>query len=141
MLPLHNSNTNSLAMPDITALLDVLFILLVFMLLTAAIKLDMLTVTLPTTGSEALPIETIQKPLVLSLQYNEQELRLTYGLAEQPFESLEPLLVVLTNTKKTDKTLVLAVDKNTPSHYLIDLLSKLSAENFTVANLLIENNK
>ncbi len=138
MLPLHKANTHSMAMPDLTALLDVLFILLVFMLLTAAIKLDMLTVTLPTTGSEVQSIETANQPLVLSVQYSEQQL--TYGLADQPFASLEQLFVVLANSKKTDSNIVLAVDKNTPSHYLIDLLAKLSAENFTVANLLIENN-
>ena len=138
MLPLHNQHTNSLAMPDITALLDVLFILLVFMLLTAAIKLDMLSVTLPTSGSEAQSIDTTTKALVLSLQYTQEQI--TYGLAKQPFDSLEQLFMALANTNKTDRTLVLAVDKNTPSHYLIDILSKLSAENFAVANLLIENN-
>jgi biopolymer transport protein ExbD len=137
MLPLHNQHTNSPVMPDITALLDVLFILLVFMLLTAAIKLDMLSVTLPTSGSEAQSIETTKKTVVLSIQYTDKQI--TYGLADQPFDSLEQIFTSLSSTNKTDQTLVLAVDKNTPSHYLIDLLSKLSAENFAVANLLIEN--
>ena len=136
MLPLHKPDTNPLVMPDITALLDVLFILLVFMLLTAAIKLDMLTVTLPTAGSEAQSIETVKKPLVLSLQFTEQ--KLTYGLAEQPFESLDSLFIALAEKNNSNRTLVLAVDENTPSHYLINLLSELSAKNFSVANLLID---
>ena len=136
MLPLHKPDTNPLVMPDITALLDVLFILLVFMLLTAAIKLDMLTVTLPNAGSEAQSIETVKKPLVLSLQFTEQ--KLTYGLAEQPFESLDSLFIALAEKNNENRTLVLAVDENTPSHYLIDLLSELSAKNFSVANLLID---
>jgi biopolymer transport protein ExbD len=136
MLPLHKPDTNPLVMPDITALLDVLFILLVFMLLTAAIKLDMLTVTLPTAGSELQSIETVKKPLVLSVQFTEQ--KLTYGLAEQPFESLDSLFIALAEKNNANRTLVLAVDENTPSHYLIDLLSELSAKNFSVANLLID---
>jgi len=136
MLPLHKPDTNPLVMPDITALLDVLFILLVFMLLTAAIKLDMLTVTLPNAGSEAQSIETVKKPLVLSLQFTEQ--KLTYGLAEQPFESLDSLFIALAEKNNENRTLVLAVDENTPSHYLINLLSELSAKNFSVANLLID---
>jgi biopolymer transport protein ExbD len=136
MLPLHKPDTNPLVMPDITALLDVLFILLVFMLLTAAIKLDMLTVTLPMAGSEAQSIETVKKPLVLSVQFTEQ--KLTYGLAEEPFESLDNLFIALAEKNNANRTLVLAVDENTPSHYLIDLLSELSAKNFSVANLLID---
>ncbi len=136
MLPLHKPDTNPLVMPDITALLDVLFILLVFMLLTAAIKLDMLTVTLPTAGSEPQSIETVKKPLVLSLQFTEQ--KLTYGLAEQPFESLDSLFIALAEKNNANRTLVLAVDENTPSHYLINLLSELSTKNFSVANLLID---
>ncbi len=136
MLPLHKPETNTLVMPDITALLDVLFILLVFMLLTAAIKLDMLSVTLPTAGSEAQSIENVKKPLVLSLQFNDE--KLIYGLAEQPFESLDSLFVALAEKNNANSTLVLAVDENTPSHYLINLLSELSARNFPVANLLID---
>jgi biopolymer transport protein ExbD len=136
MLPLHKPDTNPLVMPDITALLDVLFILLVFMLLTAAIKLDMLTVTLPTAGSEAQSIETVKKPLVLSVQFTEQ--KLTYGLAEEPFESLDNLFIALAEKNNANRTLVLAVDENTPIHYLINLLSELSAKNFSVANLLID---
>ena len=136
MLPLYTQDTNPLVMPDITALLDVLFILLVFMLLTAAIKLDMLTVTLPMAGSEAQPIETIKNPLVLSLQFEAQ--KLTYGLAEQPFESLDSLFVALAEKNNENSTLVLAIDENTPSHYLINLLSELSTKNFSVANLLID---
>ncbi len=136
MLPLHKPETNTLVMPDITALLDVLFILLVFMLLTAAIKLDMLTVTLPTAGSEAQSIENVKKPLVLSLHFNDE--KLIYGLAEQPFESLDSLFVALAEKNNANSTLVLAVDENTPSHYLINLLSELSARNFPVANLLID---
>ncbi len=138
MLPLHKPETNTLVMPDITALLDVLFILLVFMLLTAAIKLDMLSVTLPTAGSEAQSIENVKKPLVLSLKFNDE--KLTYGLAEQPFESLDSLFVALAEKNNANSTLVLAVDENTPSHYLINLLSELSARNFPVANLLIDKN-
>jgi len=139
MLPLHKQDTNPLAMPDITALLDILFILLVFMLLTAAIKLDMLTVTLPTAGSEAQSLETVKKPLVLSLQFKAQ--KLTYGLAEQPFKSLDSLFVALAENINSNRVLVLAVDENTPSHYLIELLSELSAKNFSVANLLIDKKK
>ncbi len=136
MLPLHKQDPNTLVMPDITALLDVLFILLVFMLLTAAIKLDMLTVTLPTAGSEAQSIENVKKPLVLSLQFKDD--KLIYGLAEQPYESLDNLFVALAEKNNINRTLVLAIDENTPSHYLINLLSKLSEKNISVANLLID---
>ena len=92
--------------------------------------------TLPTAGSEAQSIETVKKPLVLSVQFTEQ--KLTYGLAEQPFESLDSLFVALAEKNNENRTLVLAVDENTPSHYLINLLSELSAKNFSVANLLID---
>ncbi len=42
----HSSNTQSLA-PDLTPLLDIIFIVMVFLLLTASVKLESLEVELP----------------------------------------------------------------------------------------------
>ena len=72
MLELPDKSNNSSLMPDLTALIDVLFILLVFLLLTAAVKLDMLDVTLPEVGSDnQAPLEQ-QKAIVLSVNYTEK---------------------------------------------------------------------
>ncbi|MEP8024321.1 biopolymer transporter ExbD, partial [Vibrio parahaemolyticus] len=48
----QDNNRNGLT-PDLTPLLDIIFIVMVFLMLTAAVKLDSLDVALPSTDSQA----------------------------------------------------------------------------------------
>lgn len=48
----QDNNSHGLT-PDLTPLLDIIFIVMVFLMLTAAVKLDSLDVSLPSTDSQA----------------------------------------------------------------------------------------
>ncbi|NMT93171.1 biopolymer transporter ExbD, partial [Vibrio alginolyticus] len=48
----QDNNRNGLT-PDLTPLLDIIFIVMVFLMLTAAVKLDSLDVALPSSDSQA----------------------------------------------------------------------------------------
>ncbi len=123
-------------MPDLTALIDVLFILLVFLLLTAAVKLEMLDVALPEVGSDnQAPLEQ-QKAIVLSVKYTDQQL--IYALAKQPFGSLNEVVDAL-REKKSQQGVYLAIDQQVPSGDLVKLLAALSKEDHKIANILIED--
>lgn len=135
MLELPDKSNNSSLMPDLTALIDVLFILLVFLLLTAAVKLDMLDVTLPEVGSDnQAPLEQ-QKAIVLSVNYTEQ--KLIYALAKQPFNSLDEVMAAL-RLKTKQQGVYLAIDQQVPSGELVKLLAALSKEDHKIANLLMK---
>ncbi len=135
MLELPKKSNNPNLMPDLTALIDVLFILLVFLLLTAAVKLEMLDVTLPEVGSDEQAAPEQQKSLVLSVDYKEQQL--IYALAKQPYTSLDAVIKAL---QKTDKQqgVYLAIDQHVPSGELVKLLAELSKQDHKIANILVE---
>ncbi|MGO2011840.1 MAG: biopolymer transporter ExbD [Pseudoalteromonas sp.] len=136
MLELPEKPNNSSLMPDLTALIDVLFILLVFLLLTAAVKLEMLDVTLPEVGSDnQAPLEQ-QKATVLSVKYTEKQL--IYALAKQPFSSLTEVIAAL-RAKKNQQGVYLAIDQQVPSGELVKLLAALSKEDHKIANILIKS--
>lgn len=135
MLELPKKSSNSALMPDLTALIDVLFILLVFLLLTAAVKLEMLDVTLPEVGSNnQAPLEQ-QKAIVLSVNYTDK--KLIYALDKQPYLSLDEVIAALRHKKQ--QGLYLAIDQQVPSGDLVNLLAALSKEDHKIANILIEN--
>ncbi|MGO3849902.1 MAG: biopolymer transporter ExbD [Pseudoalteromonas prydzensis] len=136
MLELPEKTTNSGLMPDLTALIDVLFILLVFLLLTAAVKLEMLDVTLPEVGNDnQAPIEQ-QNALVLSVNFTNQ--KLNYALGKVPYSSLNEVMDALrVNTNK--QGVYLAIDQQVPSGDLVNLLAALSKEDHKIANILIKS--
>lgn len=124
-------------MPDLTALIDVLFILLVFLLLTAAVKLDMLDVTLPEVGSDnQAPLEQ-QKAIVLSVNYADK--KLMYALAKRPYQSLGEVIEALRQHNEQKRGVYLAIDQQVPSGELVKLLAALSKEDHKIANILIKN--
>lgn len=135
MFELPDKSNNSSLMPDLTALIDVLFILLVFLLLTAAVKLDMLDVTLPEVGSDnQAPLEQ-QKAIVLSVNYTEKHL--IYALAKTSYDSLDDVIAALRH--KQQSGVYLAIDQQVPSGELVKLLAALSKEDHKIANILIKS--
>ena len=137
MLELPDKSNNSSLMPDLTALIDVLFILLVFLLLTAAVKLDMLDVTLPEVGSDnQAPLEQ-QKAIVLSVNYVDR--KLIYALAKQPYQSLGDVIEALRQHNEQQRGVYLAIDQQVPGGELVKLLAALSKEDHKIANILIKN--
>ncbi|MDN3379483.1 MULTISPECIES: biopolymer transporter ExbD [unclassified Pseudoalteromonas] len=136
MLELPEKPNSSNLMPDLTALIDVLFILLVFLLLTAAVKLDMLDVTLPEVGSDnQAPLEQ-QKAIVLSVNYVDR--KLIYALAKQPYQSLGDVIEALQQHNEQQRGVYLAIDQQVPSGELVKLLAALSKEDHKIANILIK---
>jgi biopolymer transport protein ExbD len=146
MLALEATEESAAILPDLTALLDILFIVLVFLLLSIATPVDMLEVSLPEAGE----VDTTQldsKTLMISLAYqplagNEAaNKKISYGLAKKQYSSLALLLIALKNQPDSNDQkvkLMLAIDKKAPSEALIELLAVLSRQGYAVANILID---
>lgn len=131
----HKVNDKAL-LPDLTALIDVLFILLVFLLLTAAVKLEMLDVTLPQVGQNEQAPQVEQDVLVLSVRFTEQ--KLIYALAKEPYNSISSVMQAL-RLQTSKRKVYLAIDQQVPSGELVKLLAALSKEEHKVANIMVEN--
>jgi biopolymer transport protein ExbD len=129
----HNSNTSLL--PDLTALLDVLFIVLVFLLLSVAVQVNVMEVSLPDSGEQG-QVVSEQSPQVLSLMYDAKTV--SYALDDQPFSTRQTLMQAVSHTHQ-DKPVFIAIDKETPSEELVKLLAALSKQNRQIANILVEH--
>lgn len=136
MLELPKNNSTPPLLPDLTALLDVLFILLVFLLLTAAVKLNMLDVTLPDTGKNTSTPVQQSDVQVLSVRIHNKKTQ--YGFDHQLYDSLSSAITAL-KAEKQDIPLYLAVDEQVPSGDLVVLLAALSREKYQVANILVKS--
>lgn len=132
MLPLPSEQPTNHALLDLTSLLDVLFIILVFLLLSAAIKLDMLEVTLPTSGEQGKQVTKRQQ--VLSIGFEQQQVQ--YALNNTRYKTKN---AVITALKNTNQPIYLAIDAQLPSHELVSVLAQLSEQGVAVANILTEN--
>lgn len=134
MLELPKVKTQSMA-ADLTALLDVLFIVLVFLLLSVAVKVNVMEVSLPTVGDNNAPVIE-QQPKVISLIYEQNKVK--FALNDQPFSTLEHVIAALEHDLNSTPTFI-AVDKQVPSEYLVQTLAALSQQNITIANISIEH--
>ena len=122
-------------MADLTALLDVLFIVLVFLLLSVAVKVNVMEVTLPMVGEGANTVIE-QKPKVISLIHEQNKVK--FALDDQPFSTLDHVIGALEHNA-TATPVFIAVDKRVPSEYLVQTLAALSQQNIAIANILIEH--
>ncbi len=114
--------------PDLTALIDVVFILLIFFIVSSVFKKEELSLqlSLPTSSSQKLEVETKQINIELSIE------KIAFGGVELDFKSLEDKLSKVT---KKDKPIIVRIDKKVQYEKVIkilDLLQKYSLNNLAL---------
>lgn len=127
--------TESSLMPDLTPLLDIIFIVMVFLLLTAAVKFTSLDVSLPSTDS----------PVVSEI--NTQSITVNI-LAQQPYWAIDGTTYVtwqdftealLKRSKASAKPIVIAADKTAQVQNLVKLLAFLQDNGIAATQLLTDD--
>ena len=122
--------------PDITPLLDIIFIVLVFLMLTANIPLQTLEVELPKTDSEALSSIQDNKAVTINLLAGSPAWALQ-GEKYQDWEQFRPVLLGQVETLK-DAELVLASDKEVTVDNMLKLLAFLQEHQIQATQILME---
>lgn len=121
--------------PDITPLLDIIFIVLVFLLLTANIPLQSLEVDLPKTDSEALSRVQDSKSITINLLAGNP----AWALQGEQYENWEEFKPVLQGQaaalKETD--LILASDKDVTVDSMLKLLAFLQEHQIQATQILM----
>lgn len=125
--------------PDITPLLDIIFIVLVFLLLTANIPLQSLEVDLPQTDSEALSRVQDNKTVTINLLADSP----AWALQGEKFEDWETFRPVLLSqvTMLKDAELVLASDKEVTVDQMLKLLAFLQQHQIQATQILMDEGK
>jgi len=137
-LPANNHRSADVGFPDLTALLDVIFILLVFLLLTANVAPKALTVSLPEKGREHATEIDNPSPITVTLFAGEERWALDGK------EYVNWLVFELSLSEKVrsmdDPKIILAGDKDVSLERLLQLFSWLQGHNLTAAQVLMQPN-
>ncbi|MCG9595964.1 biopolymer transporter ExbD [Vibrio sp. Isolate25] len=123
--------------PDLTPLLDIIFIVMVFLMLTAAVKLDSLEVDLPTTDSQAVA-EVDTKSITVNLLANEPYWAIN-GKEYIDWENFK--LALLEEHKSNHHPIVIGAEKTADVQYLVKLLAFLQENGIQATQLLTEELK
>ncbi len=126
----------SLSMADLTPLLDVVFIVMVFLLFTANVQTLSLPVELPQATQQEVPLTTAPKTLTVSILEADEP----WAIGEQKFDQWEVFATSLLEKVKEapDTTVLIAGDKNAPLGNLVKLMMFLSQHKIEAAQVLME---
>lgn len=129
----QDNNRNGLT-PDLTPLLDIIFIVMVFLMLTAAVKLDSLDVALPSTDSQAVA-EVDKQSITVNILKDEPY----WAINGQTYIDWENFtLALLEESKSTDKPIVIGAEKTANIQSLVQLLGFLRENGIQATQLLTE---
>ncbi|MBM7456410.1 biopolymer transport protein ExbD [Oceanisphaera litoralis] len=123
--------------PDITPLLDIIFIVLVFLMLTANIPLQSLEVDLPKTDSEALSSLRDTESITINLLTGSPAWALQ-GEKYEDWEQFKPVLLGQLTLLK-DAELMLASDREVTVDQMLKLLAFLQEHDIQATQILMEN--
>ncbi|BCN26461.1 ExbD/TolR family protein [Vibrio alfacsensis] len=136
MIKAPRENNHSLT-PDLTPLLDIIFIVMVFLMLTAAVKLDSLDVNLPSTDSKA--VAEVDKQSITVNILNEAPYWAINGKTYIDWENFT--LALLEESKSSDKPIVIGAEKTADIQYLVKLLGFLQENGIQATQLLTEESQ
>ncbi|MBE7636603.1 hypothetical protein GUA87_07075 [Sneathiella sp. P13V-1] len=134
----HTDTDDSQAlMLDLTTLLDIMFILLVFFILTAGASYRMMDLTLPSAVTEETEPAKASKHIFLEIK------QVGYALDGKDISSLGELKSQLPThlQENAGKELVIAGDRGTSLERLLSLLTFLESKGIQAANILMQREK
>ena len=120
--------------PDITPLIDVVFILLIFFIVSSVFKKDELALVLNLPTSSAQEIELKEKEIIIEL--NDEKLAI-YG-NETSYESLEEEIIKIENK---ERNIIFRIDKDVKYEKIIKVLEILQKHQLFNISLITDTKK
>lgn len=134
MIKLPHNESRFRLTPDLTPLLDIIFIVMVFLMLTAAVKLDSLEVDLPTTDSNQ--VSTVDKR---SLTINILDAPPHWAIDGQTYLDWHNFtLALLEQHQSNPQPIVIGAEKTADVQHLVKLLAYLQENGIQATQLLTE---
>ncbi|HHF3075212.1 biopolymer transporter ExbD [Vibrio alginolyticus] len=134
MIKTPKDNTRNDLTPDLTPLLDIIFIVMVFLMLTAAVKLDSLDVNLPSTESQA--VANVDKQSITVNILKDEPYWAINGKTYIDWDNFT--LALLEESKSSDKPIVIGAEKTANIQSLVQLLGFLQENGIQATQLLTE---
>lgn len=138
MIRATHSRDEEQLIPDLTPLIDIIFIVMVFLLLTASVKLQSLEVELPQTDTQVLQT-TEADPVTINLTAHAPY----WALQGKPFETWNAFSHALLRAvqENPDKPVVIGADKSGSVEHMLKLLAFLQQQDIKATQLLMEEDK
>lgn len=130
---LHEAGLHDL-MPDLTPMLDILFILLVFFMLTAGAVYQSIEITLPSSVQEELSLVNEPKHIMLEIRPD----RFVVDGKQVPTLVALKQLMPKVIAQKPSYELVVAGDKGIAIERLLKVLTFLQSQGIVTANILMQ---
>ncbi|MHA2709751.1 ExbD/TolR family protein [Vibrio owensii] len=137
MIKAPQDNSSHGLTPDLTPLLDIIFIVMVFLMLTAAVKLDSLDVNLPSTDSQA--VAAVDKQSITVNILKDEPHWAINGKSYIDWENFT--IALLEESKSTDKPIVIGAEKTADIQSLVKLLGFLQENGIQATQLLTEESQ
>ncbi len=120
---------------DLTPMLDILFIVLVFFILTANPALHALKVDLPSKGAEQADVVTTPKQVHLTLFAKQQ-----WAVNQQIFTDWKKTQQAFSHAvhNKPDIEIIIATEKNASVERFLEIMSFLKQKNLQVAHIRMD---
>ncbi|MEL0657521.1 biopolymer transporter ExbD [Psychromonas arctica] len=135
MIRSQRPNQSELPQVDLTPLLDIIFIVMVFLMLSANIKLQSLQVDLPTTDTSAVQVVD-NKAVTINILSSEPHWAID-GEKLPDWSVFQQKLIQIVQEKPATQW-VIAADKTTEVQHMVKLLGFLQQHNIQATQLLIE---
>tara|TARA_B110000902_G_scaffold264083_2_gene344630 strand:+ start:845 stop:1264 length:420 start_codon:yes stop_codon:yes gene_type:complete len=138
MISLQKNTDQTLGALEITPLIDIVFIVIVFLLVTANTPLLTLPVNVPAADQESILVPVSSDNLTITINANKPY----WHIGTDTFDSwneFKKSLLAITSTSET--ALTIAVDKVAPTEPLLKLLSLLNQQNISDAKIIMEQSR
>ncbi|CAH0530205.1 ExbD/TolR family protein [Vibrio hippocampi] len=134
MIRASNSTESNSLFPDLTPLLDIIFIVMVFLMLTASVKLESLQVDLPTTDSSAVT-EVDSQSLTVNILANEPY----WAINKHQYIDWDNFtLALLEQSQSSKQPIIIGAEKTADVQHLVKLLAFMQENNIPATQLLTE---
>lgn len=138
MIRINNNNRKNIIgdlLPDLTPLLDVVFMLIIFLILSINITSFSLEVNLPEDKDNISKVISDKDQIEIHLLPSNM-----WQINEKKFEDERKFRNYLLNfyQKNKNRKIIIIVDKNSKAQKLISILTFLKKENIQMADILVE---
>lgn len=126
--------------PDLTPMLDIIFIVMVFLLLTANVSVKTLNVDIPKTQENS-QLSRPNKPVIsVGILLDEKD---KWALDGKTFSNWNEFTQALLNARKDspEKPIVIAADKKTDVESMLNLLAFMQKHQISATNIVMEEQK
>ncbi|MDV7103969.1 biopolymer transporter ExbD [Vibrio sp. TH_r3] len=127
--------------PDLTPLLDLIFIVLVFLLLTTNIPVKTMNVSIPQTSDSEVLSSPDKQSLTINLLPETTEHPSSWAINGSPYDSWDTFTMDLIEQMKNnpERMLIIAADKSASVDTMLKLLAFLQKNNITATNIMMDN--